>query len=81
VAFLAGGDGGGKLPDRSSGERREHNTASATTGAGGPATISSNSNVIDSRSFTDLASAEAFFSNNLIGSQWLAVSNLCLMKR
>jgi hypothetical protein len=29
--------------------------------------ISLNSVVIDSQSFTDLASAEAFFSNNLIG--------------
>ena len=30
-------------------------------------TISVNSAVIDSQSFTDLASAEAFFSNNLVG--------------
>jgi hypothetical protein len=38
-------------------------------------TISLNSAVIDSQSFTDLASAEAFFSNNLIGVPLLAGSN------
>jgi hypothetical protein len=38
-------------------------------------TISLNSVVIDSQSFTDLASAEAFFSNNLIGVSLLAGLN------
>jgi hypothetical protein len=38
-------------------------------------TISVNSVVIDSQSFTDLASAEAFFSNNLIGVPLLAGPN------
>jgi hypothetical protein len=38
-------------------------------------TISLNSIVIDSQSFTDLASAEAFFSNNLIGVPLLAGPN------
>jgi hypothetical protein len=38
-------------------------------------TISVNSVVIDSQSFTDLASAEAFFSNNLIGVPLLAGLN------
>jgi hypothetical protein len=42
--------------------------------------ISLNSVVIDSQSFTDLASAQAFFSNNLTFHR-LAVSNLHLMKR
>jgi hypothetical protein len=37
--------------------------------------ISLNSVVIDSQSFTDLASAEAFFSNNLIGVPLLAGPN------
>ena len=44
-----------------------------------------NSVVIDSQSFTDLTSAEAFFSNNLIGVPLLAgiltVSKFNLMKR
>jgi hypothetical protein len=38
-------------------------------------TISLNDVVIDSQSFTDLASAEAFFSNNLIGVPLLAGFN------
>jgi hypothetical protein len=38
-------------------------------------TISLNSILIDSQSFTDLASAEAFFSNNLIGIPLLAGLN------
>ena len=38
-------------------------------------TITLNSVVIDSQSFTDLASAEAFFSNNLIGVPLLAGLN------
>ena len=38
-------------------------------------TISLNSVVFDSQSFTDLASAEAFFSNNLIGVPLLAGAN------
>ena len=38
-------------------------------------TISLNGLVIDSQSFTDLASAEAFFSNNLIGVPLLAGPN------
>jgi hypothetical protein len=41
----------------------------------GQFTISLNSVVIDSQSFTDLASAEAFFSNNLIGVPLLAGLN------
>jgi hypothetical protein len=38
-------------------------------------TISLDNGVIDSQSFTDLASAEAFFSNNLIGVPLLAGPN------
>jgi hypothetical protein len=38
-------------------------------------TITLNSVVIDNQSFTDLASAEAFFSNNLIGVPLLAGFN------
>jgi hypothetical protein len=38
-------------------------------------TISLNSAVFESQSFTDVASAEAFFSNNLIGVPLLAGSN------
>src|ERR1700692_3560791 len=38
-------------------------------------TISLNNAVINSQSFTDLASAEAFFSNNLIGVPLLAGFN------
>ena len=42
-------------------------------------TISLNGLVIDSQSFTDLASAEAFFSNNLIGVPLLAGPNSVLI--
>jgi hypothetical protein len=42
-------------------------------------TISLNSLVIDSQSFTDLASAEAFFSNHLINVPLLAGPNSVLI--